>query len=286
MKIIIDSITELLELTALIQRGVTTPYTPPPSYPIPTDLPHSGDDDGSLSDLDLLTIPEEHTFNDPDYVEYAQYFDPETNEDDSATPVDLPDIAPPEAPIAQESAPRKRGRRKSTSVDTDASPIIVETHSLPTDEGTTDGDDSQTTETDDADAVSDGAASDTADTGGDAIEPTGGDDADSAEQPSEDQGTAATASPSAQAPVASVGSLDLVAYVESQHVAALDTSDSHMDVITTGRDFITKHGHDAYNALKEVVAPLDGVQHGKALPQFTPAERRLFLACMKHYPAS
>lgn len=261
MKIIIDSITELLELTALIQRGVSAPNAPAPSSPVEVS---------------------------PDPVE-----------DVLPIVAELPDIAPPdaladvpeaaEAPEAAETtepAPRKRGRRKSTPVETESSPIIVETHSLPTDEDTTDGDDSQTTETDAADAVSDGATSDTADTGGDATDPTGGDDAPSAEQPSSDQGAAATASPSTQAPVASVGGIDLVAYVESQREGALDASDRHMDVITAGRDFITAHGHDAYNALKEVVAPLEGVQHGKALPQFTPAERRLFLACMKNYSAS
>ncbi|BAE72824.1 hypothetical protein [Xanthomonas phage OP2] len=258
MKIIIDSITELLELTALIQRGVSAPNAPAPSRPVEVS---------------------------PDPVE-----------DVLPIVAELPDIVPPdaladvpeapEAPEATEPTPRKRGRRKSTPVETESSPIIVETHSLPTDEDITDGDDSQTTETDSADAVSDGADADSADTGGDATEPTGGDDAPSAEQPSSDQGTATTASPSTQAPVASVGGIDLVAYVESKREASLDASDSHMDVITAGRDFITAHGHDAYNALKEVVAPLEGVQHGKALPQFTPAERRLFLACMKNYSAS
>ncbi|AVO23679.1 hypothetical protein [Xanthomonas phage XPP1] len=318
MKIIIDSITELLELTALIQRGGTAPVVHATTTQLPdvsggvdlypdtiaNEAPVSGPDYSGYAyyfdpetDADELpaqlpdvsggvdlypdTIANEAPVSGPDYSDYAYYFDPETDADE--LPAQLPDIVPPEAPVV---APRKRGRRKSTPVENDASPIIVETHSLPTDEDTTDGDNSQTTQTDAADAVSDGATSDTADTGGDATEPTGGDDAPSAEQPSADQGTAATARASAEAPVASVGTLDLIAYVESQREAALYTSDSHIDVITTGRDFISKHGHDAYNALKEIVAPLEGVQHGKALPQFTPAERRLFRACMKNYPAS
>lgn len=78
--------------------------------------------------------------------------------------------------------------------------------------------------------------------------------------------------------------VDLAALVEASQEAALDASDSHMDLIKACQAFISDHGHPAYNALKAAVAPLEGAENGKAVPQFTPAERRLMRACIANYP--
>lgn len=78
--------------------------------------------------------------------------------------------------------------------------------------------------------------------------------------------------------------VDLAALVEASQEAALDASDSHMDLIKACQAFISDHGHPAYNALKAAVAPLEGAENGKAVPQFTPAERRLMRACIENYP--
>lgn len=85
------------------------------------------------------------------------------------------------------------------------------------------------------------------------------------------------------APVAAP-TVDLAALVEASQEAALDASDSHMDLIKACQVFISDHGHPAYNALKAAVAPLEGAENGKAVPQFTPAERRLMRACIENYP--
>ena len=78
--------------------------------------------------------------------------------------------------------------------------------------------------------------------------------------------------------------VDLAALVEASQEAALDASDSHMDLIKACQAFISYHGHPAYNALKAAVAPLEGAENGKAVPQFTPGERRLMRACIENYP--
>lgn len=80
--------------------------------------------------------------------------------------------------------------------------------------------------------------------------------------------------------------VDLAALVEASQEAALDASDSHMDLIKACQVFISDHGHPAYNALKAAVAPLEGAENGKAVPQFTPAERRLMRACIENYPSN
>lgn len=80
--------------------------------------------------------------------------------------------------------------------------------------------------------------------------------------------------------------VDLAALVEASQEAALDASDSHMDLIKACQAFISDHGHPAYNALKAAVAPLEGAENGKAVPQFTPAERRLMRACIENYPTN
>lgn len=80
--------------------------------------------------------------------------------------------------------------------------------------------------------------------------------------------------------------VDLAALVEASQEAALDASDSHMDLIKACQQYIEAHGHPAYNALKAAVAPLEGSDNGKAIPQFTPGERRLMRACMANYPTT
>lgn len=80
--------------------------------------------------------------------------------------------------------------------------------------------------------------------------------------------------------------VDLAALVEASQEAALDASDSHMDLIKACQQYIEAHGHPAYNALKAAVAPLEGSDNGKAIPQFTPGERRLMRACMDNYPTT
>jgi hypothetical protein len=78
--------------------------------------------------------------------------------------------------------------------------------------------------------------------------------------------------------------VDFAALVEACQEASLDASDNHMDLIKACQAFISDHGHPAYNALKAAVAPLEGAENGKAVPQFTPAERRLMRACIDKYP--
>lgn len=106
----------------------------------------------------------------------------------------------------------------------------------------------------------------------------------------QDDGDVPTAEPqepgseSAAAPAQAGPTVDLAALVEASQEAALDASDSHMDLIKACQAFISDHGHPAYNALKAAVAPLEGAENGKAVPQFTPAERRLMRACIENYP--
>lgn len=98
----------------------------------------------------------------------------------------------------------------------------------------------------------------------------------------EEQAQAAAFEPLPEA----VLTVDLAALVEASQEAALDASDSHMDLIKACQQYIEAHGHPAYNALKAAVAPLEGSDNGKAIPQFTPGERRLMRACMANYPTT
>lgn len=138
-----------------------------------------------------------------------------------------------------------------TAVAADAEPVATETHALPQDEDSRNAG---------ADYTGDGG------------------------QPQDD--TEAVMVEDAFKPAYTAPTIDLAALVEASQEAALDASDSHMDLIKACQAFISDHGHPAYNALKAAVAPLEGAENGKAVPQFTPAERRLMRACIENYPSN
>lgn len=101
----------------------------------------------------------------------------------------------------------------------------------------------------------------------------------------QDEPDALEEGPGVSEPLPEAGpTVDLAALVAASQEAALDASDSHMDLIKACQQYIEAHGHPAYNALKAAVAPLEGSDNGKAIPQFTPGERRLMRACMANYP--
>lgn len=77
---------------------------------------------------------------------------------------------------------------------------------------------------------------------------------------------------------------DLDALLEASQEAALDASDSQIDFLAAGRDFISTYSTAALNALKARVAPLEGNPAGKPMHTCTPGERRLMRACMDNYP--
>jgi len=105
--------------------------------------------------------------------------------------------------------------------------------------------------------------------------------------PQDDADDVQEGGPGATEPLPEAGpTVDLAALVEASQEAALDASDSHMDLIKACQQYIEAHGHPAYNALKAAVAPMEGSDNGKAIPQFTPGERRLMRACMANYPTT
>lgn len=76
--------------------------------------------------------------------------------------------------------------------------------------------------------------------------------------------------------------IDYTALIEASQEAALDASDSHTDLLTACQGFIGAYGHAAYGELRKHVAPKDETG-GKAIQEFTPAERRLMQACIANY---
>lgn|GEM_PF-6669038 len=89
-----------------------------------------------------------------------------------------------------------------------------------------------------------------------------------------------TAGQAAPAQVAST--VDLQALVAASQEAAMDAKDGLQDLLAGCRDFTSAHGTAEFNALKAAVAPRGDT--GASLQEFTPAERRLMLACIANYP--
>ena len=87
------------------------------------------------------------------------------------------------------------------------------------------------------------------------------------------------------APAAAGSAVDLETLIAASLEAAQDASDSHVDLLNACRDFTSKHGHPAFTALKAAVAP-DDAGGGKAVQHFTPGERRLMQACIANYPSN
>lgn len=86
----------------------------------------------------------------------------------------------------------------------------------------------------------------------------------------------------AAAPAQPVTAVDLQALVAASQEAAQDAADGLPTLLSTCRDFTSKHGTAEFNALKAAVAPRGDT--GGSLQDFTPAERRLMQACIANYP--
>lgn len=86
----------------------------------------------------------------------------------------------------------------------------------------------------------------------------------------------------AAAPAQAASTVDLQALVAASQEAAEDAADGLPTLLSTCRDFTSKHGTAEFNALKAVVAPRGDT--GASLQDFTPAERRLMQACIANYP--
>lgn len=79
--------------------------------------------------------------------------------------------------------------------------------------------------------------------------------------------------------------VDLEALIAASQEAALDASDSHVDLLNACRNFTSEHGHLAFTALKAAVAPDGDSGQGKTVQHLTPGERRLMQACIANYPS-
>ena len=75
--------------------------------------------------------------------------------------------------------------------------------------------------------------------------------------------------------------VDLQALVAASQEAAMDAKDGLQDLLAGCRDFTSAHGTAEFNALKAAVAPRGDT--GASLQEFTPGERRLMLACIANY---
>lgn len=129
----------------------------------------------------------------------------------------------------------------------DAEPLVTETHALPNPE---------------ADREFDQASEPEAETGAE---------------------TEVETQPAPSEPAAPRNAIDYAALIAASQEAALDASDSHTDLLTACQGFIGAYGHAAYGELRKHVAPKDETG-GKAIQEFTPAERRLMQACIVNYP--
>lgn len=89
-----------------------------------------------------------------------------------------------------------------------------------------------------------------------------------------------------EAPQAPGVHVDLEVLIAASQEAALDASDSHVDLLNACRDFTSKHGHPAFTALKAAVAPDGDSGQGKTVQHLTPGERRLMQACIANYPSN
>lgn len=83
-------------------------------------------------------------------------------------------------------------------------------------------------------------------------------------------------------PHSTPSAVDLQALVAASQEAAMDAKDGLQDLLAGCRDFTSAHGTAEFNALKAAVAPRGDT--GASLQEFTPAERRLMLACIANYP--
>lgn len=102
-------------------------------------------------------------------------------------------------------------------------------------------------------------------------------DGDEAAAEPQEAGSEPTAAPAQPA-----STVDLQALVASSQEAAMDAKDGLQDLLAGCRDFTSAHGTAEFNALKAAVAPRGDT--GASLQEFTPAERRLMLACIANYP--
>lgn len=82
---------------------------------------------------------------------------------------------------------------------------------------------------------------------------------------------------------ADVASVDLGLLLLTAKDAAGDASDSLQDLLVVAKEFITQHGVAAMNAVKAHAVPAAAGNDGKPLPAMSPAERRLFRACLDNY---
>lgn len=269
MKIIIHSMAELLELTALIRGGTSTTKVGEIEHTIKVDV----------SDFDAVKLAQE--INDHCGTLRGEYeFEQACNR---GLPTDIPaplaasDKLPLEpdaegsdptldadgAPYSADwhSSPAKinadgrwkarRGRDNDAysawllslavevaeaAVAADAEPVATETHALPQDE-------------------------DSRDVGAD-YAGEGGKPQDEPESPT----------------------VDLQALVAASFDQAASQSTDVRELLNAAQAFTTAHGHAKFNELKSAVAPIDGNPFGKALQLFTPEERQLMMACLANYP--
>lgn len=76
--------------------------------------------------------------------------------------------------------------------------------------------------------------------------------------------------------------LDHTALIEASQEAAKDAPDGTIDLLNAGKEFIKEYGTVKFEALKAAVSPLEDGK-GKPIPSLTPGERRLLRACMDNY---
>lgn len=81
----------------------------------------------------------------------------------------------------------------------------------------------------------------------------------------------------------SLPSVDMAALVEAcRGELEGNASDSAIELLNTARDFIGQHGTAVMEALKAAAVP-DEAGKGKAIPLLAPGERRLLRACLDNY---
>lgn len=76
--------------------------------------------------------------------------------------------------------------------------------------------------------------------------------------------------------------VDHAALIEASQEAAKDAPDGTIDLLNAGKVFISEYGTAKFEALKAAVSPLEDGK-GKPIPSLTPGERRLLRACMDNY---
>lgn len=288
MKIIIHSLDELLQLTALIRGGTSTTKVGAVEHTIKVDV----------SDFDAVKLAQE--INDHCGTLRGEYEFEQACSRGLPTDIPAPLAAAMDAAVAETSAALRQEAEATGQLDADGVPHSTDWHSDPP-KINADGrwkarrgrdndaykwwlqEQAVTAETAvAADAEPVATETHALPQDGPELHAADGEALSGPAVVAENEGLNTFAEMAAVAQPA----VDLAALVDACRPLAGSQSADVRELLSAAQAFTTTHGHARFNELKSAVTPVDGNPFGKALQLFSPEERQLMRACIENYPKS